>query len=209
MDDSPEALHALHWAIDNLVLGRDTAALHIIASAFPDPVVPCFSKTILRLFEDPTLAHVGPVGTGSQRCGTHGHHERRTMDEDAWSSMSKTALSDAEGGGSVEARNCHCALQLALKCGVDPARVTSVVLPAPSGGQHIGASITEYAKEHSIGVVAVGCRGMGVVRQALMSVAGLGSVSAYLSHHLSAGCSLVVVTHHQPAELAQPELNTR
>lgn len=60
--------------------------------------------------------------------------------------MSKTALSDAEGGGSVEARNCHCALQLALKCGVDPARVTSVVLPAPSGGQHIGASITEYAK---------------------------------------------------------------
>ncbi|MEW5314350.1 MAG: hypothetical protein WDW38_005858 [Sanguina aurantia] len=102
MDDSPEALHALHWAIDNLVLGRDTAALHIIASAFPDPVV-----------------------------------------------------------------------------------------------------------EHSIGVVAVGCRGMGVVRQALMSVAGLGSVSAYLSHHLSAGCSLVVVTHHQPAELAQPELNTR
>ncbi|KAL4424950.1 hypothetical protein ABPG77_009679 [Micractinium sp. CCAP 211/92] len=58
------------------------------------------------------------------------------------------------------------------------------VLPAAGGASGVAESVVAFAKEHGADLVAVGSRGMGAVKSTLMSLVGLGSVSAYLVHHM-------------------------
>lgn len=58
------------------------------------------------------------------------------------------------------------------------------VLPAAGGASGVAESVVAFAKEHGADLVVVGSRGMGAVKSTFMSLVGLGSVSAYLVHHL-------------------------
>ena len=64
-------------------------------------------------------------------------------------------------------------------------------LNTQGGASDVGDSIVDYAQRQHAAMVAVGSRGMGATRAAIMGLIGLGSVSKYLVHH--AACPVLVV----------------
>jgi nucleotide-binding universal stress UspA family protein len=58
----------------------------------------------------------------------------------------------------------------------------------------VGQSVVHYAKENGIDLVALGARGMGSWKRAMMSFVGLGSVSDYVVAHVEA--PVIVVKQH-------------
>lgn len=84
------------------------------------------------------------------------------------------------------------------------------VLPCPvcpqsiqGGASDVGESITQYASLKRADLLVMGCRGMGAVRRAMLSLIGLGSVSDYVLHN--ATCPVLVIK--QPHASSQVPLS--
>ncbi|GFH25353.1 universal stress, partial [Haematococcus lacustris] len=65
------------------------------------------------------------------------------------------------------------------------------VLPATGGASGVSESLLGFAKAYHIDLLVLGSRGMGMVRSALMSLLGMGSVSDALLR--AAPCPLLLV----------------
>ncbi|KAJ9530739.1 hypothetical protein QJQ45_014891, partial [Haematococcus lacustris] len=75
------------------------------------------------------------------------------------------------------------------------------VLPATGGASGVSESLLGFAKAYHIDLLVLGSRGMGMVRSALMSLLGMGSVSDALLR--AAPCPLLLVKC-DPAKIGKP-----
>lgn len=74
---------------------------------------------------------------------------------------------------------------------VDKAKIFFKALAPEGGASDVGESVVHYARENGVDLVAMGARGMGSFKRAMMSFVGLGSVSDYCVGRLE--CPVIVV----------------
>ena len=67
---------------------------------------------------------------------------------------------------------------------VKPENIFCKALEPEGGASDIAVSIQHYTQKNGIHVVALGSRGMGSMKRAMMSFVGLGSVSDWCVQHM-------------------------
>jgi len=112
----------------------------------------------------------------------------------AWSeALTQADARSREVARQVLDHGLATAKELLEALGVGGVRIESFSVAGRGGASGLAESVVEMARLKGASTVVVGSRCMGAVKRQVMSLAGLGSVSDYLIHHLP--CPVAVVRH--------------
>lgn len=172
VDSSEGSKRALNWALINLMKQPDDKlSLLCVQHALSDPFA---AEAAATPFSDPVQAQVPEEVINTAR-----HPDAKQVCDTTLDEFRRSAVA----------------------AGL-PERQISTAQVSPNGGAcGVGESIVQYVKHTGQDIVVVGSRGMGAVKRAVLSLAGVGSVSEYAVNHLH--CPVVVVkSSHKDAAVA-------
>lgn len=69
------------------------------------------------------------------------------------------------------------------------------LLPAVGGASGVAESLNTFCKDSKADGLILGCRGMGGLKSAMMSLIGMGSVSSYCVHNCTS-CPVIIMKYH-------------